>query len=164
MEENNTSPSQETREPQNTPILDVQPPTPASTPVRSDVPSASNPSVVAPPPDEEQTSSSSTTETSTLDSVKQPVATVPHKHYAPIVPIIVALIIAAILAVITVLSFQNTNAPEPAKNTQTPTQAEAAVTPESIDDTSAEIDQALGGVDESSDFPEDALSDQTLGL
>ncbi len=164
MEENNPNRPQTPDESRTAPVIDMHMPESPEPPVAEDAPGAPSPSVVAPLPVDQPSSPSLPGEGAARAPVDQHKPAATPKHSAPITPIIIALVVAAILAVVTVITFKNTSAPESSENTQTSTQVESAVTPESIDATSTEIDQTLDGVDESSDFPEDELSDQTLGL
>lgn len=159
--DNNNAPNQPEapKEPASAPILDVQPPSQSSEPV---VPSTPE---IATQPDNQLADEPAVTETGAPDPVKRPEITAKHKHGAPVVPIIIALVIAAALAVVTVLAFKSAEkAAAPTTDGTNLTQQESEVTPQSVDDTSAEIDQALNSVDEAADFPESELSDQTLGL
>lgn len=165
MEENNPNQPQESDQPRTAPMMDVQPPRQGDPPASPNAPSTN---VITPPPAEQPAEEPNpVTKTGAPDPIKRPEITATHKHSAPIVPIILALVIAAILAVVTILAFKNNKAAAPtesAESTNNLTQQEAPVTPESIDTTTAEIDQTLGELDENSDFPEDELSDQNLNL
>lgn len=153
MENNNNDQPQSPKEPVSAPILDVQPSQPSADPVDADA--------AAP------TDATPTTETGAPDPLKRPEIETPKHGNAPIVPIILAIVIAAVLAVVTVLAFKNTKPASSTTQTQTqnqPDQPASAVTPDSVDATSAEIDQVLGNIDEAADFPETELTDEALGL
>lgn len=152
--EENTNQSQDSNEPTSAPVMDVQ--------------SEQGNTAANTQPETEFTSVETTpvTETGAPDTIKRPELPATHKHGAPIVPIILAIVIAAILAVVTVLAFKSVDPVTPERATQSDdtSQSEAAVTPQSVDQTSAEVDEALNATDEAADFPDAELSDQSLGL
>lgn len=88
-------------------------------------------------------------------------------HKKPVVAIIVAIIIALALIGLTVLAYLQTkqDTHPQADHEPTPTNQPATQNTETtVDDTSAEVNQALTTVDDTKDLPESDLSDQALGL
>ena len=94
-----------------------------------------------------------------------------NKKLAAIVTVIVALVLAG-TAVYVYLSANNNTENSPAEsagtdessNATAPEQDLTPATVEDIDQTASEVDQAVNALDEASDFAEDDLSDETLGL
>lgn len=162
-------------QPTTAPILDVQPPKQgdiATPPPEQETPTQSTPSETPQPtaPPSESTpspaSEASVNPAAAPDPVKQPELMAPKKHGAPVLVIVIALVVAAVLAVFTVLAFtqqdKNTAKKQPANGTAQ--QSPQAVTPGTVDETSDEVDAAINELDDLADFPEDELSNTSLGL
>lgn len=168
MDENTpTDQSQNPKEPTSAPIMDVQPVATEDEPATSNTDSVTSTESISQPPTESTDKKPLVEEPAplaTADVPKQPEPAV-HKHGVPATAVIVAIVIAAVLALVTIMAFKNAEkAVAPVNNTSVETQQEEPATPESIDETTTEIDQALEGADEAADFPDEEISDETLGL
>ncbi len=180
-EKNNTQDPQSPQDqPTTAPIIDVQPPQQdiGSGPASQNQADAVAPSFSSPTepssqpasmaePSEQKKPTDSPGIPQAPDPVKQPELTAPKKHGAPLLVIGVAIVVAAILAVFTIFAFskQDKESPKPSaglNETQQP--AVEQVTPQTVDNTSREVDEAIQSVDEAADFSEDELSDRALGL
>lgn len=161
-------------QPTTAPILDVQPPkqddiatpppeqeTPAQ-PTPSETPQPTTPSIESTP----SPTSEASANPAAPDPVKQPELMAPKKHGAPVLVIVIALVVAAVLAVFTVLAFtqQDKNAAKKQPANGTAQQSPQAVTPGTVEETSDEVDAAINELDDLADFPEDELSNTSLGL
>lgn len=183
MDENNNQPYQQNNNPQQpteastAPILDVQPPN------QDEVASSSATVREASRSESLQNSNATNSQISgdntyaqneatanvskTPDPAKQPeLLASSTKHKTPVLIIVVAIVIAAALAIFTVLAFtqqdKTTIKQQPANGTAQ--QPAESVTPESIDGVTNDVEAALNGLDAASDFPENELSDSSLGL
>lgn len=85
---------------------------------------------------------------------------------APVFAIVAAIIVGGALVAVTVFAFKNSvkEGTPAATTTQQESTVPAAATTTDIDQTSAEIDKSLKSLDDTADFPDDELSDTTLGL
>jgi multisubunit Na+/H+ antiporter MnhC subunit len=98
------------------------------------------------------------------ESQSQPPAMPPaHKGSAPIAVIIAAIVIAIGLVGVTVYAYMQSQDKDEKTDTSQTQQTTPEVTGEDVDQTTADVDEALGATEEA-DFPEAELTDQTLGL
>lgn len=170
MEEKDQAPN---NQPTTAPMVDVQPPqqnqgpepetsvadtpvaeAPATPPVGGDTDFSNEPV--------EETSSASA-DSPVSNPVTTPQLAAHNKRRGPVLVILLAIVLATALAGVAALAFMK-KAPKPAQTNQTNQQSDNAVTTGTVDDAAKDADNAVNSVDESTDFPEEDLSDQTLGL
>lgn len=136
-------------------VMDIQPPQPA--PVAQQPVSAS-PEVASVPAGNEVNQSAPAANNPL--AINQPPA--PKKqHRGPVLAIVAAILVAGGLGGAAYMAYQAPNKVA----TQQPAQQQTEESPaQSIDKTTAEIDEGLKSIDDEQDFNSEALSDSSLGL
>ena len=92
----------------------------------------------------------------------------PQRHGMPVIAIVIAVVVAIILAGLVVFAYTKNNSGDinrkATTSTNKPAEVQAKITTTDVDNTTKEIDTALGKTNATTDFPEAELSDASLGL
>ncbi len=176
----------------NGPVMDIQPPKPAAD--NTPIPEPAAGTVIAPPPAADVTEEPDTSpdqpkeappETASTESpaeapksdtagpsnpdpsnpmaITNTLPAVKKKGSAPTIVIIVAVVIALGLCAL-VISIYFKSKGDTKKTANSNTSQRATVSPEEVDQALSDTDTALSQLDDSKDFPDSELTDQTLGL
>jgi len=120
----------------------------------------------ATPPEDHSPEPPAKDEPKNKDDVHPLLAAHAQKKHGPVVPIVTAVVIALALIGVTVFAFlktkdsSNSTGDHPATHQETTTPA----TSSDVDNASQQVDEALAAVDDTKDFADSQLTDQTLGL